>query len=80
MLFAGTRTLTDTEITDLRHRCIGFISQSFNLPGKHASSRTGRREWVEHLIHEVGLADWRKHRPNELSGGNGNASRSRGRS
>ncbi len=79
-----TRTLKDKQITDLRHRFIGFIFQSFNLVpvlnvyeniefplllGKHTSSRTERREWVEHLIDEVGLADWSKHRPNELSGG-----------
>ncbi|TVR57384.1 MAG: ABC transporter ATP-binding protein [Spirochaetaceae bacterium] len=79
-----TRTLKDKQITDLRHRFIGFIFQSFNLVpvlnvyenvefplllGKNSVARAERREWVDHLIGEVGLNDWRKHRPNELSGG-----------
>lgn len=28
-----------------------------------------REEWLSHLISEVGLEDWRDHKPNELSGG-----------
>lgn len=79
-----TRTLKDKEITDLRHRFIGFIFQSFNLVpvlnvyeniefplllGKNSIGKAERREWIDHLIEEVGLSDWRGHRPNELSGG-----------
>ncbi|AFG37836.1 ABC transporter ATP-binding protein [Spirochaeta africana] len=80
----NTRTLSDREITDLRHRFIGFIFQSFNLVpvlnvyeniefplllGKNSRSRAERRDWIDHLIDEVGLGEWRTHRPNELSGG-----------
>lgn len=79
-----TAALSDREITALRHRTIGFIFQSFNLVpvlnvfenvelpllmGGRAPARTERRERVEHLIAQVGLADWRHHRPGELSGG-----------
>ncbi|MFP4115311.1 MAG: ABC transporter ATP-binding protein [Spirochaetota bacterium] len=79
-----TSTLNDKQITGLRHDVIGFIFQSFNLipvldvfenvqfPLLLGSSRKRNREddqWIDHLIDEVGLADWRKHRPNELSGG-----------
>jgi putative ABC transport system ATP-binding protein len=28
-----------------------------------------REEWLEYLISEVGLEEWRVHKPNELSGG-----------
>ncbi|THB62557.1 MAG: ABC transporter ATP-binding protein [Spirochaetaceae bacterium] len=33
------------------------------------SERLQQREWIDHLIDEVGLSKWRTHRPNELSGG-----------
>ena len=83
----GTETsgLSDKEITDLRHRVLGFIFQSFNLIpvldvfeniefplliGKQArDSRKERAEWIDHLIESVGLREWRDHRPTELSGG-----------
>ncbi len=107
-----TKTLSDKQITNLRHRFIGFIFQSFNLipvfnvfeniefplllgKGKWARKETRKEtrkeakketrkearkeakketrkektEWIEHLIEQVGLSDWRSHRPNELSGG-----------
>lgn len=79
-----TKTLTDKKITDLRHRFIGFIFQSFNLVpvlnvyeniefplllGKNSMIKAERKEWIDHLIEEVGLNDWKTHRPNELSGG-----------
>jgi putative ABC transport system ATP-binding protein len=79
-----TSGLTDREITELRHKFVGFIFQSFNLIpvlnvyeniefplllGKKATDPKQRREWTEYLIEEVGLTDWAKHRPNELSGG-----------
>ncbi|NLP03641.1 MAG: ABC transporter ATP-binding protein [Fibrobacter sp.] len=76
-------TLNDREITDLRLHKIGFIFQTFNLipvlnaqenvefplllMKKHTSGEVQRR--VEKLIEEVGLKEYRKHRPAELSGG-----------
>ncbi len=79
-----TSGLKDREITELRHRFIGFIFQSFNLIpvlnvfenvefplllGKGMPSKSERAEYVNFLIDEVGLSKWRTHRPNELSGG-----------
>jgi putative ABC transport system ATP-binding protein len=82
----GTKTgsLSDKEITRLRHDVIGFIFQSFNLVpvlnvyeniefplllGKSGFEKKEKEDWISFLIEEVGLTDWRKHRPNELSGG-----------
>jgi putative ABC transport system ATP-binding protein len=79
-----TSGLSDREITSLRHDFIGFIFQSFNLIpvlnvfenvefplllGKETAGKSERREYVDFLIDEVGLTQWRDHRPNELSGG-----------
>ncbi|MBL7005769.1 MAG: ABC transporter ATP-binding protein [Spirochaetia bacterium] len=79
-----TSGLTDREITELRHKFVGFIFQSFNLIpvlnvyeniefplllGRNTPDQKQRKEWTEYLIEEVGLTDWAKHRPNELSGG-----------
>ena len=79
-----TNTLDDRELTDLRHRHIGFIFQSFNLVpvldvyeniefplllGRERLSREERHTRIEELIDQVGLADHTRHRPNELSGG-----------
>jgi putative ABC transport system ATP-binding protein len=75
---------SDKELTRLRHGTIGFIFQSFNLIpvldvfeniefplllGNGRIARAPRREWVDFLIAEVGLEQWRDHKPNELSGG-----------
>jgi putative ABC transport system ATP-binding protein len=75
---------SDRELTTLRHGTIGFIFQSFNLIpvldvfeniefplllGNGRIARGQRREWVDFLIAEVGLEQWRDHKPNELSGG-----------
>lgn len=82
----GTATdiLSDREITDLRHRVLGFIFQSFNLVpvlnvfeniefplmlGKPEGTKAERTEWIHHLTEAVGLSEWSNHRPNELSGG-----------
>lgn len=79
----STLTLTDNQITDLRHQVIGFIFQSFNLipvlsvrenvefPLLIGSGRGPERDqqWIDHLVESVGLADWQAHKPNELSGG-----------
>jgi putative ABC transport system ATP-binding protein len=68
----------------IRNREIGFIFQSFNLipvldvfeniefpllMGNGRIPRAQRREWVDFLVAEVGLEQWRDHKPNELSGG-----------
>ncbi|MCG8478192.1 MAG: ABC transporter ATP-binding protein [Spirochaetales bacterium] len=80
----NTAELTDREITRLRHQAIGFIFQSFNLMpvlnvfenvefplllGPKPPPKAERREYVGFLIDQVGLSEWRKHRPSELSGG-----------
>jgi putative ABC transport system ATP-binding protein len=79
-----TAGLSDKELTILRHDAIGFIFQSFNLipvldvyeniefpllMGAGGPPKKERRAWVESLVAEVGLAQWRRHKPNELSGG-----------
>ena len=79
---AGTRlgTLSDTEITKLRRKHIGFIFQFFNLlpmltaeenillPLSIAGEKPDKAEFEE-LLDRVGLQDRRTHRPAELSGG-----------
>jgi putative ABC transport system ATP-binding protein len=79
---AGTRLgeLSDTEITKLRRKHIGFIFQFFNLlpmlsaeenmllPLSIAGRKPDKDEFEE-LIEKVGLGDRRSHRPSELSGG-----------
>lgn len=73
-------TLSDTELTVLRRREIGFVFQSFNLlPTLSAEENITlpldlakepvEREWLDTLIATVGLSDRRRHRPAELSGG-----------
>jgi putative ABC transport system ATP-binding protein len=73
-------TMSDTELTKLRRKHIGFVFQFFNLlPMLSAEenvvlplSIAGRRpdkQVLEQLFEDVGLADRRKHRPSELSGG-----------
>ena len=79
---AGTRIskLSDSELTKLRRKHIGFIFQFFNLlPMLTAEenvvlplSLAGEKPdnaWVDELMQKIGLADRRKHRPSELSGG-----------
>ncbi len=80
----NTKELKDKEITRLRHDVLGFIFQNFNLIpvlnvfeniefplllGKKRDDRETRRKWIDKLIEEVGLEEWRDHKPNELSGG-----------
>ncbi len=79
-----TEGLTDRELTNLRHKTVGFIFQSFNLIpvlnvyeniefplllGKDRPGKKEMREWIMYLIEAVGLADHVHHRSNELSGG-----------
>jgi putative ABC transport system ATP-binding protein len=79
---AGTRLgqLSDTDITKLRRKHIGFIFQFFNLlpmltaeeniilPLSIAGRKPDKAE-LEELLKSVGLDDRRTHRPSELSGG-----------
>ncbi len=80
-----TSGLADHEITSLRHKMIGFIFQTFNLipvlnvyeniefplilGGGARMPRGETRDWIDSLVNDVGLSQWRKHRPGELSGG-----------
>ena len=79
-----TSGLSDWDLTRLRHDVIGFIFQSFNLipvldvyeniefpllMGAAGIPKAERRRWVDSLVAEVGLEQWRNHKPNELSGG-----------
>lgn len=80
----NTDGLSDQELTRLRHEVLGFIFQSFNLIpvlnvweniefplllGKTSVPKNEWKNWIDFLIGEVGLGDWRNHKPNELSGG-----------
>jgi putative ABC transport system ATP-binding protein len=79
---AGTRLgeLSDTEVTLLRRKHIGFIFQFFNLlpmltaeenitlPLSLAGTKPDK-EFFEGLLDKVALKDRRTHRPAELSGG-----------
>ncbi len=80
----NTKELKDKEITMLRHDVLGFIFQNFNLIpvlnvyeniefplllGKTREDKNRRREWITHLMEDVGLIEWKTHKPNELSGG-----------
>lgn len=69
-----TEGLTDRSITTLRHRVIGFISQSFNLIpvlnvyenvefplllGQTEMSKAEKAEWIDYLIEAVGWSSGR---------------------
>jgi putative ABC transport system ATP-binding protein len=73
-------SMSDSELTLLRRDRIGFVFQFFNLlPMLTAeenivlplsiAGRKPERHWLEELLHTVGIADRRTHRPAELSGG-----------
>jgi putative ABC transport system ATP-binding protein len=77
-----TGALTDRALTELRLHKLGFIFQSFNLvpvltvaqnvelplllQASHAPDERRRR--VAEMLDRVGLGDYLKHRPTELSG------------
>jgi putative ABC transport system ATP-binding protein len=73
-------SLSDSDVTKLRRRNIGFVFQFFNLlPMLDAEenirlplSIAGEKPdpaFFENLLKRVGLTDRRSHRPSELSGG-----------
>ena len=79
-----TSGLSDKELTRFRHEVLGFVFQSFNLIpvlnvseniefplllGKTRIKLSEKNDWIDWLIKEVGLTEWRNHKPNELSGG-----------
>lgn len=78
-----TNHLSDTSLTSLRLKKLGFIFQSFNLIPvldvfqnvefplllQGGVSSAERKERVESEIKRVGLGQYIHHRPNELSGG-----------
>jgi putative ABC transport system ATP-binding protein len=72
--------LSDRELTVLRRDRIGFVFQAFNLiPTLTANENltlplalAGRKpdpQWMEAVVHTIGLRDRLSHRPSELSGG-----------
>jgi putative ABC transport system ATP-binding protein len=72
--------LDDAGLTQLRRDRIGFVFQSFNLiPTLTAAENitlpaalAGRkvdRQWLDHLVGQLGIGDRLAHRPRELSGG-----------
>jgi putative ABC transport system ATP-binding protein len=75
--------LSDTDLTLLRRRRVGFVFQSYNLvPTLDVESNIllpfeldGRRPnederaWVYRLVQSLGLGDRLRHRPHQLSGG-----------
>jgi putative ABC transport system ATP-binding protein len=72
--------LNDKKLTFLRREKIGFVFQFFNLlPMLTAeenvllpltlAGRKPEKEWVDDLMHAVGIDGRRKHKPSELSGG-----------
>jgi putative ABC transport system ATP-binding protein len=73
-------TLKEKKLTQLRRDRVGFIFQAFNLiPTLTAAEnivlpmrlagRKPNRDWVDHVVATVGLANRLTHRPSELSGG-----------
>jgi putative ABC transport system ATP-binding protein len=73
-------TLDDAGLTRLRRDRIGFVFQSFNLvPTLTAAENitlpaalAGRkvdREWLDHLVGQLGIGDRLGHRPGAMSGG-----------
>jgi putative ABC transport system ATP-binding protein len=72
--------LDDGALTKLRRDKLGFVFQFFNLlpiltaeenllQPLSIAGRKPDREWLEQLVHKIGIEDRRDHRPSELSGG-----------
>lgn len=74
--------LTFDQLASIRNKMMGFVFQNFNLlpyasawenielpmlfNGKNSRNR---KERITELLNEVGLLNWKEHRPSELSGG-----------
>jgi putative ABC transport system ATP-binding protein len=82
VILAGTvlRGLSETKLTLLRRRHVGFVFQSFNLlPTLSAeenitlpadlAGRTPDPQWFDTVVAKLNLGDRLRHRPAELSGG-----------
>ena len=74
--------LNDNELAGIRNKEVGFVFQTFNLlsrtniygnvelPIIYSKDRiANKKRKVLDAIESVGLSDWIKHRPSELSGG-----------
>ena len=72
--------LSETRLTELRRRRIGFVFQAFNLVGAltveenivlplRLSAARPDRAWLTTVVERVGLGDRMHHRPAQLSGG-----------
>jgi putative ABC transport system ATP-binding protein len=73
-------SLKERQLTLLRREQVGFVFQTFNLvptltalenivlPRMLAGERP-ERDWLDLVVHTVGLEDRLKHKPSELSGG-----------
>jgi putative ABC transport system ATP-binding protein len=74
--------LSVDRLADIRNRRVGFVFQNFNLLPQltayenvempllfKGTPARERRQRVEHLLAQVGIADRKLHRPTELSGG-----------
>ena len=74
--------LNDKELTHYHREKVGFIFQSFGLASTYSAFENvelmlriagagmrQRKERALHCLDLVGLAKWRNHRPNEMSGG-----------
>lgn len=74
--------LSDNELAEIRNKEIGFVFQTFNLLPRYSAlenvalplvyagiSKDERMKRAAEVLHQVGLGDRMKHKPNELSGG-----------
>jgi putative ABC transport system ATP-binding protein len=74
--------LSDDKLAEIRNRTLGFVFQQYNLIAKlnvfenvelpllySGLNMRERQERVEAALDKVGLADRRRHTPNQLSGG-----------
>ena len=74
--------LSDSQLSKIRNKQIGFIFQSFNLIGTMSAYENvelpliyqgilpgRRREMTQEALERVGISDRSRHRPSEMSGG-----------
>jgi putative ABC transport system ATP-binding protein len=76
------QSLSETQLAEVRRRCIGFIFQSYHLVPRMSAARNvelplvlagmpprERRERVRAMLDSVGLLARAAHRPDQMSGG-----------